>query len=328
MKVFLKITIFIIMLATAFTISCQRYDSEGLKKVTVILDWVPNSNHTGLYVAKELGFYQEEGLDIEIIQPAEGGSADLIAAGQGQFGISYQEQVTYALTAKSPLPIIAIAAIIQNNTSGFASPKEKDITSPKDFENKRYGGWGSPMEEVMLKALMEKEAADFSKLEMIDIGASDFFTSIARDVDFAWIYYGWDGVAAELRDIELNFLLLQDLDSDLNFYTPVIIANKQLIENDPELVKSFLKATSKGYDFCVDRPFEAAEILLGHVPELDRDMVFKSQEYLSNEYKKGSPKWGYMQEEIWQTFADWMSERDLLEKRLDGANAFTNKFLP
>jgi ABC-type nitrate/sulfonate/bicarbonate transport system substrate-binding protein len=101
--------------------------------------------------------------------------------------------VTYALTAKNPLPILAIAAIIQNNTSGFASPKEKDIKSPKDFENKRYGGWGSPMEEAMLKALMEKEGADFSKLEMIDIGASDFFTSISRDVDFAWIYYGWDG---------------------------------------------------------------------------------------------------------------------------------------
>jgi ABC-type nitrate/sulfonate/bicarbonate transport system substrate-binding protein len=328
MKAFIKITILLIIIVIAFTVSCRRYDREGAEKVTVILDWVPNTNHTGLYVAKELGFYQEEGLDIEIIQPTEGGSADLIAAGQGQFGISYQEQVTYALTAKNPLPILAIAAIIQNNTSGFASPKEKDITSPKDFENKRYGGWGSPMEEAMLKALMEKDGADFSKLEMIDIGASDFFTSISRDVDFAWIYYGWDGVAAELRDFDLNFLLLQDLDSSLNFYTPVIIANKQLIENDPELIESFLNATAKGYDFCVERPLEAAEILLKNVPELDRDMVLKSQEYLSKEYKKDSPKWGYMQEEIWQTFADWMSERDLLEKRLDGANAFTNRFLP
>ncbi len=328
MKILYLMVIFLITFMLILPVSCNRVDQEGLEKITVILDWVPNTNHTGLYVAKELGFYEEEGLDIEIIQPSEGGSADLIAAGQGHFGISYQEQVTYALTARDPLPIKAIAAIIQNNTSGFASPKDKNITTPKDFENKRYGGWGSPMEEAMLKALMEKEGADFSKLEMIDIGASDFFTSITRDVDFVWIYYGWDGVAAELRDFDLNFMLLQDLDSSLNFYTPVIIANTSLIENNPDLIRVFLNATSKGYEFCIDKPSEAAEILLKQVPELDRDMVINSQKYLSTEYKKDAPQWGYMEEVIWQTFADWMSDLNLLEKRLEAANAFTNDFLP
>lgn len=328
MKILYLMVIFLITFMLILPVSCNRVDQEGLEKITVILDWVPNTNHTGLYVAKELGFYEEEGLDIEIIQPSEGGSADLIAAGQGHFGISYQEQVTYALTARNPLPIKAIAAIIQNNTSGFASPKDKNITTPKDFENKRYGGWGSPMEEAMLKALMEKEGADFSKLEMIDIGASDFFTSITRDVDFVWIYYGWDGVAAELRDFDLNFMLLQDLDSSLNFYTPVIIANTSLIENNPDLIRVFLNATSKGYEFCIDKPSEAAEILLKQVPELDRDMVINSQKYLSTEYKKDAPQWGYMEEVIWQTFADWMSDLNLLEKRLEAANAFTNDFLP
>ena len=107
--------------------------------------------------------------------------------------------MTYARTAAEPLPVVAIAAVIQHNTSGFASPVDKNIKSPADFEGKKYGGWGSPMEEAMLKGLMEKYGADFDKVEIVNIGASDFFTSVSKDVDFAWIFYGWDGIAAEIK---------------------------------------------------------------------------------------------------------------------------------
>jgi ABC-type nitrate/sulfonate/bicarbonate transport system substrate-binding protein len=107
--------------------SCRTDSPEELRKITVILDWVPNTNHTGMYVARDQGYYEEAGLEVEIIQPSEGGSADLVAAGKGDFGISYQEQVTYARTADESLPIVAIAAIIQENTSGFAAPSDKNI---------------------------------------------------------------------------------------------------------------------------------------------------------------------------------------------------------
>ena len=147
-----KIMIILVGLLMIGLTGCTTKEDE---KLTVVLDWVPNTNHTGLYVAQELGYFEEEGLEVEIIQPSEGGSADLIAAGQGEFGISYQEQVTYARTAANPLPIKAIAAIIQHNTSGFASPVDRNIVSPKDFEGKKYGGWGSPMEVATLKGLME-----------------------------------------------------------------------------------------------------------------------------------------------------------------------------
>lgn len=301
---------------------------EQLEKVTVILDWVPNTNHTGLYVAQEKGYYEEEGLEVEIIQPTEGGSADLIAAKQGEFGISYQEQVTYARTAKNPLPVKAIAAIIQHNTSGFASPVSKNIQSPKDFEGKKYGGWGSPIEEAMLKAVMEKDGADFSKLEMVNIGASDFFTSVEEHVDFTWIYYGWDGVAAELKDFDINFMLLQDLDPALDFYTPVIIANEELLKENPELARKFLRATSKGYEYAIENPEDAAEVLLEKVPELDRDIIMASQKYLAGQYQAEAPRWGEMKEEIWSTYGNWMSDRGLLEGEFDAKEAFTNEFLP
>ncbi len=302
--------------------------AKELTKVTVVLDWVPNTNHTGLYAAKANGFYEEAGLDVEIIQPTEGGTASLIAAGQGEFGISYQEEVTYARTAAEPLPIKAIAAIIQNNTSGFASPVEKGIETPKDFEGKRYGGWGSPAEVAVLKGLMDNEGADFEKLEMVDLGALDFFAATKDHADFTWIYYGWDGVAAELKDAPINFIKLQDFEENLDFYTPVIIANENLIAEDPELVKAFMQATSKGYEFAISSPEEAVEALLTEAPEIDRDIAVASQKYLADEYAKGADRWGEMTEEKWSNYSRWMYEQGLLESELNASEAFTNEFIP
>ncbi len=310
--------------------ACQKgiAGETGLQKITVILDWVPNTNHTGIYIARENGYYDDQGLEVEIIQPSEGGSADLIAAGKGEFGISYQEQVTYARTVENPLPVVAIAAIIQHNTSGFASPVEKNIKNPSDFEGKKYGGWGAPMEEAMLKGLMEKYNADYSKLEIVNIGASDFLTSVTKDVDFAWIFYGWDGIKAELEGFPIDFMLLQEVDPLLDFYTPVIIASEETIDEKPDLVKKFLSATEKGYLFAIRNPEEAARLFLLDNSELDREMVIASQQYLSGQYMGDSPGWGIMKKSIWDDFSNWMYENNLLQSSLESEKAFTNEFLP
>lgn len=326
---------FIIFMFSLFLLICLSGNSfavsegeEALREMTVLLDWIPNTNHTGIYVAKEKGYYVEEGLSINIIQPSEGGSAALIAAGQGEFGISYQEQVTYARTTKEPLPVKAIAAIIQHNTSGFASPVERDIKSPKDFEGKKYGGWGSPMETAMIRALMEKDGGDFSQTEIIYIGTIDFFTSVKEHVDYTWIYYGWDGVATQVKDFPINFILLQDYDSNLDFYTPVIIASEDFLRREPELTRRFLKATEKGYQFCIEHPEKAAEALLKNAPETDREIALASQKYLASQYQADADRWGEMKKEVWANYANWMYERKLIEQELDANAAFTNEYLP
>lgn len=301
---------------------------ESLQEITVLLDWVPNTNHTGMYVAIERGFYQEEGLEVNIIQPSEGGPAGLIAAGQGEFGISYQEQVTFARTSKEPLPIVALAAIIQHNTSGFASPVEKEITRPSDFEGKKYGGWGSPVEEAMIRALMEIDNADFNKTEIVTIGAIDFFTAVQEYVDYTWIYYGWDGVAAELKDFPINFILLQEYAPELDFYTPVIIAREQLLAQKPELVRKFLRATEKGYQYSIKNPEKAVQDLLKHAPEVNPEIAIGSQRYLAEQYLADAPYWGVMEAERWENYAQWLYEQDLIERKLEVETSFTNEFLP
>src|SRR5665647_3025311 len=123
MKKAIVLALIMSMLAIGLA-GCSTKTSEKntvpLQKITVVLDWFPNTNHSGLYVAKDQGYYAEEGLDVNIIQPSEGGNPQLIAAGKGDFAISYQEEVTIARS--QDIPVVAIAAVIQHNTSGFASP--------------------------------------------------------------------------------------------------------------------------------------------------------------------------------------------------------------
>lgn len=303
-------------------------ENKELTKVKVILDWTPNTNHTGLYVAKDKGYYKEEGLDVEIIQPSEGTVGNLIAAGKGDFGVSYQEDLTYARTSDNPLPIKAIAAIIQHNTSGLAAPKDKNIKTVKDFEGKTYGGWGSPSENAVLQAVMQKEGADFSKLKIVNMGEQDFFAATKGNVDFAWIYEGWAGVDAKLKNIPIDYIELRKLNSDLDYYTPILIANEDTLKNKSDLVKKFMKATSKGYEFSMEKPEEAAEVLLKNAPELDKALVVESQKYLKNKYKEDASRWGEMKASVWNNYTKFLLNNKLINKDMKAEEAFTNEFLP
>ncbi|PLS14612.1 ABC transporter substrate-binding protein [Bacillus sp. M6-12] len=304
----------------------KKKNKKSLQKISLVLDWTPNTNHTGLYVAKEKGFFKEEGLDVDIIMPGDAGADQLVASGKSEFGVGYQEGVTQARV--QGVPLVSVAAVIQHNTSGFASPADKNITSPKDFEGKTYGGWGSPVEKSVIQSLMKQQGADVNKVSIVNIGDADFFTAVKRDIDFAWIYYGWTGVEAELRGEKINMVNLTDYSEKLDYYTPVITTNEKMIKDHSDTIKSFIKAVSKGYQFAIDNPTDAAEILSKAVPDLDAELVKKSQEWLSAKYQDDAPRWGEQKAEVWENYAAWMYDNGLLEKQLDAKKAFTNDFLP
>ncbi|MEG2789443.1 MAG: ABC transporter substrate-binding protein [Romboutsia sp.] len=306
----------------------KKENKNNLKNVTMVLDWTPNTNHTGLYVALDKGYFKDEGLDVEIVQPSEGGAPTLVATGKADFGISYQEEVTFAKTSKDPLPIKAIATVLQHNTSGFASPKNKNIISPKDFEGKVYGGWGSPSEDAILDAVMEKDNKDFSKLDIVNVGEDDFFTAVNKNIDMMWIFEGWTGIEAKQKGVELNYIPLRDLDERLDYYTPVIISSEKLLKEDPELAKKFLNATNKGYEYAINNPEESAKILVKYSPEIDENLAIESQKYLSKEYKSDANRWGEMKDSVWNNYTSFLKEYNLIEKDLKPSDAYTNEFLP
>ncbi len=305
----------------ALTLICgcgQAAPSE--KTVSVILDYLPNTNHTGLYVALKKGYYKEEGLNVEIVQ--------LVATGKGEFGVAYQEDVTYARTASEPLPVKAIATILQHNDSGFAAI-DPSIKSPKDFEGKVYGGWGAPGESAVLKACMEAAGADFSKLTVMTLQNGDLLAAMqAGEVDLGWIFEGWDGLFAKRQGLTLNYMPLRELHEALDYYTPILIASEALIADDPALVRSFLKATARGYQECASDPEGSAAILAEYAPEYELDMLVESQKHLAGNLIGEAPRWGEMKAEVWDAYTGFMVETGLIDKHMPSGEGFTNEFLP
>ena len=302
-------------------------EGESPENVTVILDYVANTNHTGLYVALDQGYYKEAGMDVSIIEPTEGATATLIAVGKGDFGISYQEDVTIARTSDDPLPVKAVAALIQHNTSGFVTYGDKDIHSPKHFQGKTYAAWGGPVLEAVLKAVMAKDGGVFSKLDMV-ISDGSGFEALKDKVDVMWFFEGWDNIKCRLNDFPINYMELRQLDKRLDYYTPVIIASEDTLKNKPEMTKKFLEATAKGYRYAIEHPKESAEILHKYAPDYSLEMLTMSQEYLAGKYMEDTKRWGEMKDSVWDNYTDFLVEYGVIEEDIPADQCYTNEFLP
>lgn len=319
--------IFISSIACILILSGCARQTEQNEKVTIVLDWTPNTNHVGLYVAEALGYFAEYGIDVEIIQPNQTSSLQVVAANQAQLGISYQEDVTLARSLDNPLDVKAVAAILQHNTAGYASAKSANIQTPKDFENKIYGMYGSPIEEKMLQEIMTRAGADFSKLEMVLTSDSDFFKLVPDTIDFSLVYEGWTVTQANIEGFDIDFMPLRDLDETFDYYTPIIITNPQF-EKNPELLKNTLDAIAKGYMFATNEPQQAADILLEAVPTLDRELVEQSILFLNEYYLDENKQFGKMKKSVWENYGNWLYEYQALDNPFNASEAFTNEYLP
>lgn len=274
--------------------TAENSGSEELTKVSIVLDWTPNTNHTGLYVAQKMGYYEEAGLEVEILPAPEGGSSALVAAGGADFGIDAQDTLAPAFVGEDALPVTAVAALIQHNTSGIISLASDNIQSPKDLEGKTYATWENPVEQAVIKSLMEADGGDFSKLNLVPSTVSDVITALNTNIDTVWIFYAWDGVATELKGYDTNFMDFAKLNTTFDYYTPIIIANNDFLAENPDTAKAFLAATAKGYEYAIENPDAAADILLEAAPELDPEIVKASQEWLADQYIADAEKWGYI----------------------------------
>ena len=294
--------------------------------VRIVLDWTPNTNHTGIYAALEKGYFNDEGLSVDILLPPEDGALLLLALGQAEFAVDFQECLGPAI-ANSSLPVTAVAAIINHNTSGLMSLKPSGIKRPRDLTGKYFAAWETPVITAIIRHIVERDGGDFNNVTIIPNMATDAFSTLETDVDSIWIYYAWDGIAAELRGTAIDYLDLGSVDPVLDFYTPVLVINNQWAASNTEAAKKFIRALSRGYTYAMENPEDAALILLKYAPELDAALVKRSQAWLAPRYQGDAKRWGEIDPARWGGFYCWMYENGLLEKNF-GEGGFTNEYLP
>lgn len=293
--------------------------NDQVQDVTLMLDYTPNTNHTGIYVADSLGYYEDAGINLDIVMPSDVATESVVATGSSQFGISYGENVEMFNDSEEALT--SIYGILNTNTSGFLSRAEDNITRPKDFEGKTYCGWGSDIESSLINTLVLADNGDPSKVDNI-VASSNLMTE--DDCDFVWSYEAWDNINLENNGVEYNYIPFTDYGVD--WYTPVIITSKQLEAEDPKLVEDFISATQKGYEYAIENPEESAQILLEAAPELDSDLVNASQTHITQYYQTEGEDLGYQSPEVWQEFTDWMNENGIVSLE-NSDSLYTNDYI-
>lgn len=303
-------------------------DSAELKELTVVLDWYPNALHTFIYTAIERGYYEEEGLKVNVQFPSNSTDAiSLVAAGRADIGLYYQHDVIQAV-AEQGVGIKSIGAVVQSPLNVILSLKDKNITRPADMEGKTIGYGGTALSEALVKTMVEADGADFSNIELIDVGFDLMSSMTTGNVDATiGCLVNHEVPQMEEEGFEVNYFLVNEYGIP-NYYEAVFLANNEAIENDSETLAGFLRASKKGFeDFKAD-PEGCLDILLNNQNEenfpLSETVETKSCETLLPLMETENAEFLSQSDECWQENIDWMLESGLITNEVTPDNVRVN----
>jgi ABC-type nitrate/sulfonate/bicarbonate transport system substrate-binding protein len=280
-------------------------------------------------VAQAEGYYEEAGLDVEIIQPGENGSLPALASGQAEFAVSVQEQLIPARA--EGVPAVSVAAILQHNTSSLMALADRGIERPADLVGRRYGGFGGQLERELVETLVACDGGDPDGVEFVEVGNVDYRVGMEDGhYDFVWVFDGWDVIRlAEVEGVEVTTIPFREWEGCIpDWYTPLLAASEQVIADDPDTVAAFVEATARGYELAIENPADAAAILLEAAPELDAPLVEASMGFLADQYQADADQWGWQDEQVWIDFEAFLRSSGLVADEIDVDDAYTNEFLP
>ncbi len=323
---------------TPFGASTSTSSYSGpVAHVSLALDWTPNTNHTGIYVAQRLGYYRQNGIALSLTPYSSSvAPEELVATGKADFAISFPEAVT-TFRAQG-LPIVSIAAVIENNTSALVSLKSSGLDTVASLAGKRYAGFGAPYEQPVVAQVLSCGGAKSTSFQNITTQLDPIAALKSKQFDFAWVYEGWEVIEAQREGLQLNVFPLVDYCIP-NYSSPVIITSETMIKQHPDVIRRFLKATAQGYTYAIQHPHDAASQLIAGAPAGtfdDPGLVYASQAFLSSRYMQGVSCWGQQTLQKWTDYPRFMythhaildANGNPITTQPNYAAAFTNAFLP
>lgn len=318
MKRIISFVVVCAMLLCGCSATSNHENNSGLKELDVVLDWYPNALHAFLYVAIENGYYEEEGLKVNIRFPSNANDAiSLVAAGQADIGLYYQQDVIQA-RANQDIPVKSIGAVVQGPLNIVLSLEEKNITGAEDLVGKTIGYAGTELSEALIRSTMQYVGADYSDVTMIDVGFDLMSSMTTGNVDATiGCLVNHEVPQMEEEGFSVNWFDLDDYGVP-TYYEGVFLANDDTVENDSETLKAFLRASAKGFADMKANPEEALQILLANQNEenfpLSETVERKSMEVLLPMMETGDASFLSQSDECWQENIDWMLEQGLISE--------------
>jgi len=298
------------------------------------LDWTPNTDHTGLFVAIDKGYFKDAGIALTVLPYNSTSPAALVSAGAADFGTTFQDAATFSIAAGAKIE--SVFAIDQHWASGIGVLASRDdIKTPKDLDGKKFGGAGTPGERAIVSQVI-KNAGGKGDFSLITLRSAYIDALKQGQVDFALPYMAWEGLEAKDAGKPVKYFKYTDYGFP-DAYAVIVVGNPQWLASHDALAHKFVQALQRGYEYAAAHPKEAAASLIKENPSAfqDKDFVVRSQELLSPDYRDASGKVGPQTLKQWAGLSGFLYSKGLLvgpdgkplTKEPDWSKYFTNTYL-
>lgn len=298
-----------------------------MTQLTVALDWTPNINHIGFFVAKDKGFYAEHDLEVKILEPAMDNYATTpakkVELGIANFALCPTESIFSYRTKSKPFDLIAIAAILQYDLSAIVIKKDENIHSPKDLDGKTYASYKARYEDNIVKQMIRNDGGTGHIVTEYPEKLGIWETVVNDAYDATWIFLNWEGVEAKAKNIPLHYFKMRDYNIPYT-YSPVIATSQNMAKIHAATYRNFLAATKKGYLYSKTQPNEAVTILEKYIPKTDKHIDLKMALEASIDAFGNEQTWGKMDRKQIKTFLHWLYEQQLESQQLTVEELMTN----
>jgi len=300
----------------------QNKNVNGLRKVSLRLKWIDQAQFAGYYLANSRGLYLDKNLEVEIhpggpdISPVQ-----MVTTGVDDFGITGADQII--LAREKGIPLVALAVLYKDSPVTIMSLEKKDIKKPKDLEGKRVEVVYGRDEEIIYKILLEKEGVDRKKINEVP-SLANYSRVISEQVDARVDYELNGGILLPLKGFPLN--LIKPRDYDIKFYADTLFTTEEMLRKNPEIVRSFVKASIEGWKMAIADQKSAIDEVMRVNNSLDREHQSKFLEY-SLPMITGRGDIGYSEKETWKEMQAMLLFQGVLKKPVEIDKVFTNEFL-
>jgi putative hydroxymethylpyrimidine transport system substrate-binding protein len=285
------------------------------KGATLVLDFVPNAVHSGIYAAQAQGFYTDAGIDLTIRQPGDSTDAPkLLEAGRTDFAILDIHDL--GIARELGLDVIGAMPIVQRPLAALIAGNRDEVARPRDLEGRTVGVTGLPSDEAVVDSELGADGGDPGSVKRVTIGFSAVASLAAGKVDAATGFWNAEGIALRRRGIPIRIFKVDRYGAPP--YPELILAvSRETIERNPELVDAMVAATTRGYELASDHPDRALGDLLAAVPSLDRAEQAAQLRALGPDLRPAP-----FDPAVLRAWATWDLEHGLLERPLRVESAF------
>ncbi len=321
-----RIFLSLLLILTLFLSACQPETQTEVREITINLTYVPNVQFTPFYVAIEKGFFEAEGLKVNLVYGNEADMVALVGSNHQQFMIASGEQVL--LSREQGLPVVAVANWYKDYPVGVAALKESGITEPKDLIGKKIGLPGLyGANYIGMEALAGQTGLKSGDYELVSIGFNQVETLVSKTVDAVVIYLANEPVQLRERGYEINVMAVKDY---IHLVGNCLVTNESSMANEPELVRSVVKALIQGIQYTAENPDQGWEISQKYVENLTEETAPIQRKVLDESIKlwQVDRPSEVDQAESWSNMMQVLLDIGLMKNKIDLNKVYSNEFLP